>query len=54
MDSDDDISINDSNSRNDNIAMVFLALFVPWERFLKYFTESEATNSTISSLCWNI
>ncbi len=54
MDSNDDVSIDDSNGRNDDIAMVFLALFLPWERLSKYFIESEATDSTISSLCWNI
>ncbi len=54
MDSNDDVSIINSNSRNDNIAMVLLTLFVPWERLPKYFTESEVTDSTISSLCWNI
>ncbi len=54
MDSNDDVSINNSNSRNDDIGMVLLALFIPWERFPKYFTESKAINSTILSLCWNI
>ncbi len=54
IDNDDDVSIDDSNSRNDNIAIVLLALFVPWERLPKYFIESEATDSTILSLCWHI
>ncbi len=51
IDSNDDISINDSNSRNDDITIVLLALFISWKRFLKYFIESEATKSTILSLC---
>ena len=54
MDSDDDLSIDNSNSKNDDIALVLLGLFVPWERLPDYFKESEATESTIPSLCWDI
>lgn len=49
INNDDDVSINDSNSKNDNIALVLLGLFVPWKRFPDYFKESEATESTILS-----
>ena len=54
MDDEDDLSIDNSNSKNDNIALVLLGLFIPWERFLDYFKEYEVTESTIPSLCWNI
>lgn len=54
MDNYDDVSIDDSNSKNDDITMVLLVLFVPWERLPPYFKEAEATESTIPLLCWNI
>lgn len=43
MDSNNDLSIDDSNSKNDNIALVLLALFILWERFPDYFKKFKAT-----------
>lgn len=54
MDSDDDLSIDNGNSKNDDIALVLLGLFVSWEHLSDYFKESEATKSTIPPLCWDI
>ena len=54
MDNNTNVSIDNSNSRNDNISMVLLALFISLEDLSKYFTESKAIESTILLLYWNI
>ena len=54
MDSNNNVSIENSNSRNNNITMVLLALFISWKRLFKYFTKLEVTESTVLLLCWNI
>ena len=53
MDNVDDLSIDNSNSKNDNIALILLGLFVPWKHLPDYFKEFEVIESTIPSLCWD-
>ena len=54
IDSDDNLSIDDGNNKNENISLVLLGLFIPWERLSDYFKEFGATKSKIPSLCCNI
>lgn len=54
MNINNNLSIDNDNSKNDNIALVLLGLFVFWKCLLDYFKEFEAMESTILSLCLDI
>lgn len=55
-DIDDTILIDHANEdgKLNNIAVILLALFVPWERLPILFRDAGATENTYISCCWNI
>ncbi len=52
----DIISANDPETTEgyNNIAMILLALFMPWDRLQSLFADMDATDDNYSSFCWAI